>query len=251
MNGAFYIGATGLRSQQSALEVVANNIANLNTPAFKRASVHFSEVLGPEPAGGALAGVAGPTMSGVRLVTESRELANGDLRQTGQRMDLAIDGPGFLELAGPEGARLWRGGSLRINPDGFLAAENRLPLAALISVPRDVQDVQIDPDGAIWAIQDGKPAERIGDLELVLVESAELQALGGGLYSVGEAQAMRLERPGENGAGVIAQGAVEASNVELSQEMVTLLLMQRAFAANAQVVQVGDQLMSIANNLRR
>jgi flagellar basal-body rod protein FlgG len=253
MNGAFYIGAVGLQSQQRALEVIANNIANINTPAFKRSEVRFTELM----AGGVpVDGMTMEALEGARADASAPVFTQGELRTTGKAMDVAIEGEGFLELQGPDGRTyLWRGGTLGIGPDGFLtAAETGLPLKAMVSVPREATSLQIGRDGAVRAVMgEGQPAgEEIGRLEVVRARDGALSAaMGGGLYEVSDPSDLMAATPGEDGAGALVQGAVEGSNVLLAEQMVTLMLMQRAFAANAQVLQAGDQLMAIANGLRR
>ncbi len=258
MNGAFYIGATGLEAQERALDTVANNIANLNTNGFKRAQARFSELVtpadvdAPPGAPGALDG--GVTLSGVTVDASPRIFEQGNLRQTGQAMDIAINGEGFIELMGPGGqSELWRGGTLSINPDGFLANQDGLALKAMISVPAGTSGLSIGQDGRVYAAVSGQArATQIGQIDIVQVKDmTRLTAVSSGLYQVPSATDVIADKPGDNGAGVIVQGSLETSNVRLSDEMVNLLMMQRAFAANAQVIQAGDQLMSVANNLRR
>ncbi|HEX8232322.1 MAG TPA: flagellar hook basal-body protein [Caulobacteraceae bacterium] len=254
MNGAFYIGATGLQSQERALQVVANNIANLNTPAFKRSLVRFSELMGA-PAAGALDAVSqpgGPDVGGVLADTSARIYAQGELRPTGNPNNIAIDGGGFIELMGPSGQDyLWRGGVLKVNEDGYLAAGNGMVLKAMISVPAGASDLTVAADGTVRAVVDGQSSE-IGKIEVAMPrDMSALSAIEGGLYLAGGSDRLTSVTPGEEGGGLFVQGSLEASNVDLSEEMIAMLLMQRAYAANAQVVQAGDQLMSIANGLRR
>lgn len=256
MNNAFYIGVTGLHSQQRALDVAASNISNMNTTAFKRAEVRFSELVQPAPAAG-LAPVAAPAelaIGGVSVDASGRSFAQGDLRATGNPLDLAISGEGWVELLGPEGrTMLWRGGSLGVNQDGFLAAANGMPLKAMVAVPEGTKQIAISGEGRIVAAVEGEaePVE-IGQLDLVMTRNpASLTAVEGGLFEAPSDEDLVTARPGEEGAGLLVQGSLESSNVSLSEEMVGLLLVQRAYAANAQVVQAGDQLMSIANGLKR
>ncbi|HEY9219054.1 MAG TPA: flagellar hook-basal body protein [Phenylobacterium sp.] len=252
MNGAFFIGATGLRAQQGALDVVASNIANINTPAFKRSQVRFAQLLGAAPPDIEVGPAGMESLGGVALDDKTRVFAQGDLRQTGDPMALAINGEGFIELLGPEGRiELWRGGTLKVNQDGFLAAQNGMPLRAMISVPAETTKLEIDRSGVVSATSDAG-IEEIGRIELVRARDvSDLQAIDDGLFEVSDEANLFGSPAGEEGAGVIVQGSIETSNVQLSDEMVMLLLMQRAYAANAQVVQAGDQLMAIANGLRR
>ena len=162
MNGAFYIGATGLGSQQRALEVVANNSANMNTVGFKRSSVRFSELVGGWTADPTLgpATVSGqPGLAGVSLSGSARVLEQGELRPTGEAMDLAINGEGFVELLGPNGSvLLWRGGTLAVDRDGLLTGTGGLPLKAMITVPEGATDLRIAGDGKVTATVSGQAA---------------------------------------------------------------------------------------------
>lgn len=256
MNGVFYIGATGLDAQQRALEIVANNIANMNTPAFKRSHAQFSQLMAdtaspPGPDASIVA--AQPAFMGVKLDATPPDFTPGELTPTGSPTDVAIDGAGFMELMGPGGQTLlWRGGSLMVNPDGFLSATNGMPLQAMISVPRDASAVTIGADGKVTATVAGSADPvAIGQIDLVRdVDPATLSAVSGGLYAPASEADLAASAPGSDGTGTLAPGFIEASNVNLADEMVTLLLMQRAYSANAQVVQAGDQLMAIANGLR-
>lgn len=254
MNGPFYIGATGLSAEQRALDAVANNIANINTPGFKRARVQFSELLGGAASQGAGITQSSPAFSGVQTDISGRDFTQGDLKQTGKPLDVAIDGEGFLELMGPGGrALLWRGGSMKVNADGYLATMDGLPLKAMISAPLDATAVSIAPDGKVMAQMSGQSGLTVlGQIDLVRAKSpSTLTNLGDGFYEAANPSDLITATPGEDGAGLLATGALESSNVELSDEMVTLLMLQRAYAANAQVVQAGDELMAIANGLRR
>lgn len=262
MNGAFYIGATGLRSEQQALDVVANNIANINTPAFKRAQVRFSELVGAsgaDPKDGstsaAPAAAAADALAGVKADASPRVFTQGALQPTGQSLDLAVSGDGFIELLGAGGqTMLWRGGTLKVNADGYLAsADANLPLKAMISVPTGATNLVIDSSGQVQATLAGaaQPAV-IGQVDLVVPKDADaVEDVGGQLYKAPTNARLVSVAPGNEGAGTLVQGSLEQSNVQLTDEMVTMLLIQRAYAANAQVVQAGDQLMSIANGLRR
>lgn len=254
MNGAFYIGATGLSAQQTALETVANNIANINTTGFKRSSIAFSALVtqadGPSPMSAAVGG----SVSGVMVAGSPLVFTEGDLRQTGQALDVAIQGDGLIEVMGPGGqSMLWRGGSMMVNQDGYLSAPNGWPLKAMISVPTGTSAISIGSDGKVQALvgNDAAPTT-IGQIDVVRPKDmSQLTAVNGGFYQVQDSSDLISGAPGQDGAGILAAGTLEGSNVQLSDEMTTMLLMERAYGANAQVVQAGDQLMSIANSLKR
>ncbi len=258
MNNAFYIGAAALRTYQTANEGTAANVANINTDQYKRVSVSFAEMVGeaaaPGPAAAAgAAGTAGALM-GVAVRAQDRVFTAGELRQSGNPMDIAVVGEGLIELAGPGGqSLLWRGGTLRVNADGYLAAPNGMPLRALIQVPPEARDLTIAADGRARARVAGQaqPLE-LGQIELTQPsDTRALRSSADGLFRAGDDADLQRGRPGENGLGVLQQGALETSNVKLSDELVNLMLQQRAFAANARIVQVGDELMGLVTGLKR
>jgi len=257
MNGAFYIGALGMTAQQRALDVVANNIANVNTPAFKRQLAQFSELVGAarddadQPAAGR---VQAENLSGVMLDSTPHVWSQGEIKPTGQPLDVAINGSGFLEVMGPAGRTLLtRGGKLRVDADGYLATVDGAVLKSSVSVPQGATNLTIDAQGTVWATVDAAPEPRqLGQIELAMVKDPDsLVDQGSGYYEASDPSQVTGTRAGDEGSGVFVQGALEMGNVQLTDEMVTLMLLQRAYAANAQVVQAGDQLMSIANELRR
>jgi len=257
MNGAFYIGAAGLDAQQRALDVISNNIANINTTGFKRSAVRFQDLVVPVDNVSARDAVSGASTAnglGSAAHSASHIWTQGDLRQTGQALDIAIDGDGFIEMMGPAGETLlWRGGTLKVNADGYLAASDGTLLHAMISVPQDATAVTIGRDGSVSAsVEGGADPEEIGRIDLVMVKDKDsLGDAGGGYYRTDDAANIYTVEAGQEASGALVQGALESANVQLSDEMVSLLLMQRAYAANAQVVQAGDQLMGILNSLRR
>jgi flagellar basal-body rod protein FlgG len=257
MNGAFYIGAVGLDAQQKALDTIANNISNINTSGFKRTEVRFTELLASQPDDGvarADLGAAGVTSSGVR--SDLMHLLNeqGAVGSTGNPLDLAINGSGFIELMGSGGETLlWRGGPLKIGDDGRLMTASGLELKANITLPADATSLQIGSDGVVRATTSSStnPVE-IGQIMLVkLDDPSSVEPVDGGMYRVRDGVQLTDAKPGEDGAGTLAQGSLERSTVQLNQEMVDLLMVQRAYAANAQVLQAADQFMGLANNLRK
>lgn len=255
MSDAFHVGAVALQTQQQALEALANNIANVNTSGFKRSEVRYADVV-VRRGDGAAAAAAGERESVAGVVLDTQLMLNeqGELQRTGRSMDLAIEGAGFVELMGPAGQTLlWRGGALKVNEDGLLATDKGLALRAAITVPRDATAVEIASDGTVRAtVPDTADPVELGQLQLVRVDDpASVARLDGGLYRAAEDTQLIEAQPGEDGAGLLVQGAIERSNVALTDEMVQLMMVQRAYAANAQIVQAADQLMGIANGLRR
>jgi flagellar basal-body rod protein FlgG len=192
MNDAFYIGATGLQTQQKALELIANNVTNMNTTAYKRTQVRFSEMVSSPADPNDLPMTSShqqPMGYGVAMQTSAPIMTQGALRETKVPTDLAISGAGLIELMGPSGeTMLWRGGSLKVNEDGALAASNGLPLKAAISVPQDAGSLVIDRSGKVLINSAaGTDPQEIGQIDLVsLKDPSLLRAAGDGLYRIDE-----------------------------------------------------------------
>ena len=177
----------------------------------------------------------------------------GSLRTTGRALDLAIDGRGFIELLGSHGqALLWRGGTLRVNEDGQLATASGIPLRTSISVPADAVELAIAADGLVTARAASGEIIELGQIALVAIEhEAAVEQLDGGLLRLLPDASVTDLIAAEDGTGRFVQGSIEESNVELTEEMVQMMIVQRAYAANAQIVQAADQLAAITNNLKR
>lgn len=256
MSGAFEIAGIGLSTQQKALDTIASNIANVNTAGFKRTEMSFAELVSqshpssvPSAQLAFVSSVAGLSATAVQQIDEQ-----GPLETTGRMLDVAVDGRGFVELLGPGGKSiLWRGGTLKVNDDGLLAASNGMALRALISVPQDAAELSISAEGRVTARTQSETAMiELGQIMLVEAPSAAaLERLDGGFYEAGELATLTESAPGEDGAGVIVQGAVERSNVDLNEEMVRMMMVQRAYSANAKVIQAADEVATIVNGLRR
>lgn len=256
MSDAFYVGAIGLQTQQRALDGIANNIANVNTPGFKRVQMRFADVVASRPVDTVTTDTVRTNVDTAGVMLDSQFMLNepGQLERTGKPLDLAIDGTGFIELMGPGGQTLlWRGGTLRVNEDGQLATSHGLALRAAINVPADASAITIGSDGMVRVtVPDSADPVDLGQIQLVrIADPSTVSRLDGGLYRVEDASQLSEAAPGEDGAGTLVQGSLEQSNVALTDEMVRLMLVQRAYAANAQIVQAADQLMGIANGLRR
>ena len=256
MNGAFEVGAVALRAQQRALDVLANNIANVNTPSFKRSDVRFSEIVADQSFEQPVSGLTLPgglSSGGVRMTPRELLAIQGELRPTGNKLDMAIDGTGYIELMGPAGQTLlWRGGTLKVNEDGLLAADNGFALRAAITIPDGATNLQISPEGVVRADLGEEGTVELGQIALVKFDNeAALERLDLGLYRASEEMRLVDAKPGEDGTGLIIQGSIENSNVELTSEMVELLMVQRAYAASAQIVQAADQMAAVVNGLKR
>jgi flagellar basal-body rod protein FlgG len=265
MFDALYIGATGMQAQQLNVETIANNLANANTSAFKKGRVGFSDLMvgaasrvtqlsADELRSGVLAarqGVgAGVGVSGINKVFDA-----GELKKTDAPLDLAIRGDGFLEVTLPDGSSAYaRGGTLKVNKEGLLSNQAGHPLRPGIAIPDNAQAMVIGPDGRVLVTlpNQSTPVDA-GQIELVRFASpGQLSALGDNLYraSEGSGEAIAV-RAGEDGSGTLAQGFLESSNVKMVDEMVNLMLAQRAYEASVKVVQAADEMLGLVNNLRK
>jgi flagellar basal-body rod protein FlgG len=257
MNDSLYIAATGMQAQQQTLDTIANNLVNVNTPAFKKSRVNFNELMHVEPHKETSAGSGASNILGVGISVErvAKDFAPGILSQTSSPLDLAINGNGFIEVTLPDGSRGYtRGGTMQITKDSFLATSAGYALKPAIHIPANITSLTIEKDGKVLVQTSAKaqPVE-IGHLEMASFSNpAGLKAAGAGVYVPTEASGQAVYgKPGSQGMGTIAQGSLEASNVSLVDEMVTLMVAQRAYELSSKVAQASDEVMSMTNNLRR
>lgn len=251
MLDALYVAAIGLEAQKAQLDALASNLSNLGTTAFKRQSVDFSAILDRTRAG--RSDDAAPVGES-RATTVRVDLRQGEIHATGRALDVAIAGAGFLEVELP-GERIGysRAGSLQINPDGVLSTASGHALKVDIRIPGDARDVRILPDGSVLGTLAGDTDPTVlGQIELATFANAErLQYRGEGVFSAPEDVELMRVRPGEDGTEVLVVESLEGSNIRMTDEMVSLLLMQRIYELNARVAQVADELIGMSNNLRR
>jgi flagellar basal-body rod protein FlgG len=254
MIDALYISATGLRSQQESIDVISNNVANMQTPGFKKSRVSFAEITGVTAE---TQNVVGSQFNGggTRVMSTLPVFSEGEMRLTQNATDLAIEGSGFFELENADGEKLYtRAGQFRIDQEGYLVSVNGMRLAQGIQIPPDAIDMRIAPTGDITA-RLGNDAERtqIGTIELVSFPSSDaLQSVGENTFSMTDSSgAPSFGKPGDVGFGKLQQGYLELANVDLIDEMTNLVMAQRAYQLNARVLQAADQILETINNLRR
>jgi flagellar basal-body rod protein FlgG len=261
MNDSLYIAATGMHMQQKGVDTISNNLANVNTPGFKKGRVSFEDLVYRDLAGTAAAidsSGASPRLwqgSGVGMAAIFKSFLAGELKKTDAPMDLAIQGEGFIEVVTQDGSPAFtRGGTLTIDKDGFLATSTGQVLKPSIQVGNDARGIAILPDGRVMVRNSdkGDPFEA-GRIELArFADTSGLAALGSNLYKASERSGEPIySRAGEDGMGTLAQGHVEASNVNLVEEMVDLMVAQRAYESSVKVLQASDEMLAMSNNLRK
>lgn len=259
---ALHTAALGMSAQQAGVDNIANNLANANTTGFKRSTIVFQDLLyqtvqaaGQDEAG---SGVRPATLQmghGATAVATVRNFIQGGMTQTGNPLDLGINGEGFLQVRRPDGSLAYtRDGSLTLSPEGALVTHSGLPVEPDLAIPAGAQEIHVSQDGLISVRMQGEPdLVEVGQLELARFPNpAGLEALGGNLFGATEASGTpTAAAPGSDGLGLVMQGYTEASNVDVVQEMVALIAAQRAYEINSKMVTTSEEMLQTANNVKR
>ncbi|MAT57510.1 MAG: flagellar basal-body rod protein FlgG [Ignavibacteriae bacterium] len=261
---ALRTAASGMYAQQLNIQVIANNIANINTTSFKKSRAEFSDQIYQEVSTntenvnipGIIENVATKLQigNGVQPTSTQKLFQQGDLQQTGHQLDVAISGEGFFQIRKPDGTFAYtRDGSFKISGDGSLATAGGYLIEPGISINDDVLQVQISDDGTVRVTDVTGDAVEIGTIELAkFINPAGLKALGDNLYAETEASgAPLLGRPNQEGFGILKQGFLESSNVDIVEEMISMITAQRAYEINSKTVKTVEEMMTMVNNLRR
>lgn len=259
---AMFSAATGMIAQQTNIDTIANNMANVNTTGFKKSRVNFQDLLYETvkaPGGRTASGTTIPEGiqigHGVRPSSVSKLFTPGSLIQTGNELDVAVEGEGFFQIDLPDGPAYTRDGSFRRSEDGRLVTVDGYELSGGITIPNDARSVSIAADGTVSAFILGQSeSSEIGRLELVRFSNpAGMDAsLGRNLLLETDSSGAPLTGdPGQDGLGTIAQGFLENSNVQTVEEIIGMIIAQRAYEANSKVIQTSDEMLQLANNIRR
>ena len=261
MHPALWIAKTGLDAQQTQMAVITNNLANVNTTGFKRGRAVFADLLYQtvrQP--GAQSSQDSQLPSGLMLGTGVRSVATeklftqGNIVQTGNQLDLAVNGRGFFQILLPDGTRAYsRDGSFQLSANGELVNSNGYALDPGITIPEQTQSVTIGADGTVSVLVAGEssPTE-VGQLQLAdFINPAGLQPMGENLFletaASGDPQA---GTPGEDGVGTLVQGSLESSNVNVVEELVNMIETQRAYEMNSKAIATTDEMLAfVTNNL--
>jgi len=259
MDASMWIAKTGLDAQQKRMSVISNNLANVNTTGFKRDRASFEDALYQnirQPGAQVSADATSPTGlmlgTGVRLVSTEKTHTQGSLVSTSNSLDMAIQGDGFFQVTQPDGTTAYtRDGSFKISSTGQLVTANGAPIFPAITLPANVSNVTIGRDGAVTAEVAGTAgSQQVGQLQVArFVNPAGLLAVGQNLMRDTQASgAPQLVTPGQGGTGVIQQGALEASNVNVVEEMVNMIETQRAYEINSKAISAVDGMLRYLNN---
>jgi flagellar basal-body rod protein FlgG len=257
---ALYSAATGMEAQQMNLDVISNNLANVNTTGFKKSKIEFQDLLydnirasGAEQGNGLQLPTGLNVGHGTRAVATTQVFTEGELTQTGERLDVAIQGDGFFQVTMPDGTLAYtRDGSFKVNAQGDVVTSDGLTVQnGFQPIPAGTTAVNISSTGQVTTTT----ASGSQNFQVTLVRFANpagLQNVGHNLYLETTASGTpESGNPGENGYGSLQQGYVETSNVSVVEEMVKMIVAQRAYEVNSKAVQASDEMMQQSDNLRR
>lgn len=257
---ALYSAATGMEAQQLNLDVISNNLANVNTTGYKRSKIEFADLLyDTERTAGAEQGSGLELPSGLNIghgtqaVATTSVFTEGELTQTGQRLDVAIQGDGFFQVTMPDGTLAYtRDGSFQTNSQGQIITSNGLTVqSGWEPIPTGTTSVDVSSNGMVTTT--GASGTQNFQLSLTrFANPAGLQSIGGNLYTETPVSGSpETGTPNQNGFGSLQQGYLEQSNVSVVQEMVNMITAQRAYEVNSKAVQAADEMMQQSNNLKK
>jgi len=251
---------TGMMAQQINIDVISNNIANVNTTGYKKVRSEFQDLLsqtlkapGAQIAQGTNQPVGIQIGLGTRAAATLRDFGEGSFQSTGGKLDVAIEGDGFLEVQRDDGTTAYtRDGSLKIDGNGQLCTSDGFIVQPQVTIPTNAQDITITPDGKISVTTPGTTEQtEVGTLRLAkFANPAGLSAIGKNLYAETSASGKAIEgTANQEGFGSVQQGFLEGSNVQTVEELTNLIQAERAFEANSKIIKSADQMLQIANNL--
>ena len=259
MDASLWVAKTGLDAQQTRMNVISNNLANVNTTGFKRDSAVFEDLLyqnirqaGGQTGADTQAATGFQLGTGVRVLATEKIVAQGNMQTTENSLDIAIAGDGYFQVAQPDGTIAYtRDGNFNLDNAGQIVTGSGQLLQPAITVPANASSVTIGQDGTVSVeLQAGGGAQVLGQLQLArFINSAGLQAMGQNLLKETPASgAPQVGNPGADGIGVLMQGALEASNVNVVEEMVSMIETQRAYEINSKAISTVDGMLQYLNN---
>jgi len=259
---SLYTASTGMLGMQTQIDTTANNIANVNTIGFKKSRAEFADLMyqvmqyaGTSTSDTTKSATGIEVGLGVRPTAINKVFAEGSLKQTDNELDIAVTGRGFFKLELPDGTEVYsRNGAFKIDADGVMVNSDGYKLIPEIVIPPDATSLSIGSDGTVTVIQPGQTqATQIGQITTTnYINPAGLHSLGDNLYIETDSSGQPIEgTPGLDGLGILRQGFVELSNVELVVELTDLITGQRAYDSNSKVITTSDEMLQTTNNLKR
>jgi len=258
---SLHIAATGMSAQESQLDTISNNLANSNTVGFKKQRADFQDLVyqtirapGVQSGGANMSPTGMQVGSGVRMVATSRQFTQGPLQSTGNPLDVAIEGTGFLVVQMPDGTPAYtRAGALKTDAQGRLVTSEGMPLEPTIIIPPDAATVNFAADGVVTVTVRNQPQPiQVGQVQLAsFINPSGLDAVGHNLLvATGASGDPIIGQPGVDGRGTIAQSMLEHSNVEVVSEMIGLITAQRAYEVNTKVITAADEMLRNVTQMR-
>lgn len=259
---SLWTAASGMQAQTLNIDVISNNLANVNTAGFKRSRADFQDLLyenmrspGAPSSAGTQVPVGIQIGHGTRPAAVNKVFLQGGLQQTSNELDLAIEGQGFFQILQPDGELAYtRSGAFKLDNDGRMVTSDGFVLEPEITVPSDAVALSVGMDGTVSVLQAGQSAPTdIGTIELArFLNPSGLQSIGRNLYRETPASGEVITgTAGQDGLGPIAQGYQEMSNVSVVDEMVNMITAQRAYEINSKAIQAADEMLQMANNVKR
>lgn len=259
---SLWTAASGMQGQQKSIDVVANNLANVNTTGFKRSRADFQDLVYQNlkstgsPATNATQVPTGIQIGlGSRLAAVTKIFTAGDFTQTGNELDLAIEGAGFFQITMPDGTVGYsKAGAFKRDSTGQVVTPDGNPLSPAITIPSNATKINIGSDGTVSIQVAGQSATTtVGNIQLATFSNPSgLSSQGKNIFYATDASGVSTTgTPGQNGIGTVAQGLLEMSNVNVAEEMVNMIVGQRAYEINSKAVQASDEMLQTANNLKR
>jgi flagellar basal-body rod protein FlgG len=258
MNQALWIAKTGLDAQQTRMSVISNNLANVNTTGFKQDRAVFEDLLYQtirQPGAQSTSSTELPSGlmvgTGVRTVATEKQHTQGNIVQTDNALDMAVQGRGIFQVLMPDGSISYtRDGTFQVNSTGQVVMSNGYPLEPAITIPQDAQSVTVGTDGTVSVLQAGQTAATVvGNIELAdFVNPTGLQPVGENLFKeTGASGAVVTGTPGLTGLGSVVGGALETSNVNVVTELIGMIETQRAYEMNSKAISTADQMLEYAS----
>lgn len=259
MFSSLWVAKTGLDAQQTRMDVVSHNLANANTTGFKSSRASFQDLVYQnlrQPGGQTTEQTNAPSGlmlgTGVRVVGNEKLFTQGNIEQTGNSLDLAIQGRGFLQVTMPDGSIAYtRDGSLHMDQNGQVVTANGYAVDPAITIPANAQSITVGSDGTVSITLPGQAApQQIGTVQLAdFINPAGLQPNGDNLYlETASSGSPQIGQPGLNGLGTLAQGALESSNVNVVEQMVDMIETQRTYEMNSKAISAADQMLQFLTN---
>ncbi len=259
---ALWTAASGMQAQQKNIDVVAHNIANVNTTGFKKSRADFQDLIyqniksSGAPATNSTQNPVGIQIGlGTRLAAVTKIFSTGDFTQTGNELDIAVEGDGFFQIQLPDGTTGYsRAGAFKKDSQGRVVTSDGNPLLPEIVIPSNATKVNIGTDGTVSVVQAGQTTPTsVGTIQLASFSNPSgLSSMGKNLYQQTDSSGTPTTgTPGQNGLGTISQGMLEMSNVSVAEEMVNMIVGQRAYEINSKAVQASDEMLQTANNMKR